>query len=211
MSQITHFCGVQLLAWKSGCVKFWTNIMSVWMLRQLRELLHCLASSRSPVPIYFSYISHIFLIYFLYISHVFLIYISYISRIFLIYFSHISHIFFTCFLHISHTFLIYFWYWCLGNWENCCIAWPSNSPPPHMESWAKWQVTARCQYAMLCYVYLWDSFLYTLIAQAAFALLWSLPFSTSLGSLSWSQRGQRGAWLPTQGYWYQGEFRSNVN
>ena len=29
MSQITHFCIVKLLAWKSGCVKFWTNIMSV--------------------------------------------------------------------------------------------------------------------------------------------------------------------------------------
>ena len=29
MSQITRFCGVKLLAWKSGCVKFWTNIMSV--------------------------------------------------------------------------------------------------------------------------------------------------------------------------------------
>ena len=28
MSQITHFCGVKLLAWKYGCVKFWTNIMS---------------------------------------------------------------------------------------------------------------------------------------------------------------------------------------
>ena len=28
MLQITHFCGVKLLAWKSGCVKFWTNIMS---------------------------------------------------------------------------------------------------------------------------------------------------------------------------------------
>ena len=28
MSQITHFCGVKYLAWKSGGVKFWTNIMS---------------------------------------------------------------------------------------------------------------------------------------------------------------------------------------
>ena len=28
MSQITHFCGVKLEARKSGCVKFWTNIMS---------------------------------------------------------------------------------------------------------------------------------------------------------------------------------------
>ena len=28
MSQITHFCGVKLLAWKSGCVKFLTNSMS---------------------------------------------------------------------------------------------------------------------------------------------------------------------------------------
>ena len=28
MSQVTHLCGVKLLAWKSGCVKFWTNIMS---------------------------------------------------------------------------------------------------------------------------------------------------------------------------------------
>ena len=28
MSQIMHFCGVKLLAWNSGCVKFWTNIMS---------------------------------------------------------------------------------------------------------------------------------------------------------------------------------------
>ena len=28
MSQITHFSSVKLLAWKSGCVKFWTNIMS---------------------------------------------------------------------------------------------------------------------------------------------------------------------------------------
>ena len=28
MSQITHFRGVKLLARKSGCVKFWTNIMS---------------------------------------------------------------------------------------------------------------------------------------------------------------------------------------
>ena len=25
--KITHFCGVKLLAWKPGCVKFWTNIM----------------------------------------------------------------------------------------------------------------------------------------------------------------------------------------
>ena len=33
MSLITHFCGVKLLAWKSGCVKFWTNIMSALMLR----------------------------------------------------------------------------------------------------------------------------------------------------------------------------------
>ena len=29
MSQITHFCSVKILAWKSGSVKFWTNIMSV--------------------------------------------------------------------------------------------------------------------------------------------------------------------------------------
>ena len=29
MSQITHFCYVKLLTWKSGCVKFWTNIMTV--------------------------------------------------------------------------------------------------------------------------------------------------------------------------------------
>ena len=28
MSQITHFCGVKFLAWKSSSVKFWTNIMS---------------------------------------------------------------------------------------------------------------------------------------------------------------------------------------
>ena len=28
MSQITHFCDVKLLAWKSGCVKFLTNSMS---------------------------------------------------------------------------------------------------------------------------------------------------------------------------------------
>ena len=28
LSQITHFCGVKLLAWKSGCVKFLTNSMS---------------------------------------------------------------------------------------------------------------------------------------------------------------------------------------
>ena len=28
MSQITHFCGVNFLAWKSGSVKFLTNIMS---------------------------------------------------------------------------------------------------------------------------------------------------------------------------------------
>ena len=28
MSQITHFCAVQILSWKSGCVKFWTNSMS---------------------------------------------------------------------------------------------------------------------------------------------------------------------------------------
>ena len=28
MSQITHFFGVKSLAWKSGGVKFWTNIMS---------------------------------------------------------------------------------------------------------------------------------------------------------------------------------------
>ena len=34
MSQITHFCGVKLVAWKSGCVKFWTNIMSVWTLSE---------------------------------------------------------------------------------------------------------------------------------------------------------------------------------
>ena len=30
MSQISHFCGVKLLAWKSGCVKFWTNIKSAY-------------------------------------------------------------------------------------------------------------------------------------------------------------------------------------
>ena len=29
MSQITHFCYVKLLTWKSGCVKLWTNIMTV--------------------------------------------------------------------------------------------------------------------------------------------------------------------------------------
>ena len=29
MSQIMHFCGVKLLNWKSGCVKFLTNFMSV--------------------------------------------------------------------------------------------------------------------------------------------------------------------------------------
>ena len=34
MSQITHFCGVKLLAWYSGCVKFWTNIMSEFFLLQ---------------------------------------------------------------------------------------------------------------------------------------------------------------------------------
>ena len=28
LSQITHFCGVKPLAWKSGCVKFLTNSMS---------------------------------------------------------------------------------------------------------------------------------------------------------------------------------------
>ena len=28
MPQITHFCGVKFLVWKSGTVKFWTNIMS---------------------------------------------------------------------------------------------------------------------------------------------------------------------------------------
>ena len=28
MSQFTRFCGVKFLAWKSGCVKFLTNIMS---------------------------------------------------------------------------------------------------------------------------------------------------------------------------------------
>ena len=33
MWQITHFCGVKFLAWKSCCVKFWTNIMSALMLR----------------------------------------------------------------------------------------------------------------------------------------------------------------------------------
>ena len=27
-SQVTHLCGVKLLVWKSGCVKFWTNTMS---------------------------------------------------------------------------------------------------------------------------------------------------------------------------------------
>ena len=30
ISQITHFCGVKLLAWKSGGVNFLTNIMSAW-------------------------------------------------------------------------------------------------------------------------------------------------------------------------------------
>ena len=39
MSQITHFCGVKLLAWKSGCVKFWTNIMSAGNLLALKVLL----------------------------------------------------------------------------------------------------------------------------------------------------------------------------
>ena len=28
MSQFTHFCGVQFLAWKYGNARFWTNIMS---------------------------------------------------------------------------------------------------------------------------------------------------------------------------------------
>ena len=28
MLKITHFYSVKLLAWKSGCVKFWKNIMS---------------------------------------------------------------------------------------------------------------------------------------------------------------------------------------
>ena len=28
MSQITQFCGVKFLAWKSGCVNFLTNFMS---------------------------------------------------------------------------------------------------------------------------------------------------------------------------------------
>ena len=39
MSQITHFCCVKLLAWKSGCVKFWTNIMSAGNLLALKVLL----------------------------------------------------------------------------------------------------------------------------------------------------------------------------
>ena len=34
MSQIKHFCGVIFLAEKSGCVKFWTNIMSEWIKRE---------------------------------------------------------------------------------------------------------------------------------------------------------------------------------
>ena len=37
MSQITHFCGVKLLAWKSGCVKFWTNIMSAFVMLHFEQ------------------------------------------------------------------------------------------------------------------------------------------------------------------------------
>ena len=42
MSQITHFCGVKLLAWKSGCVKFWTNIMSTNMYTFHKSDVHSL-------------------------------------------------------------------------------------------------------------------------------------------------------------------------
>ena len=38
MSQITHFCGVKLLAWKSGCVKYLTNIMGKHKSRLHSEL-----------------------------------------------------------------------------------------------------------------------------------------------------------------------------
>ena len=39
MSQFTRFCGVKFLAWKSGCVKFLTNIMSVHNMLDMRRSL----------------------------------------------------------------------------------------------------------------------------------------------------------------------------
>ena len=38
MSQITHFCGVKLLAGKYGCVKFWTNIMSATLVAFFNQM-----------------------------------------------------------------------------------------------------------------------------------------------------------------------------
>ena len=44
-SQITHFTGVKLFALQSGCVKFWTNIMSafcpLFQKKKLAKLLKC--------------------------------------------------------------------------------------------------------------------------------------------------------------------------
>ena len=37
--KITHFCGVKLLAWKSGCVKFLTNSMSALSLQKIMRML----------------------------------------------------------------------------------------------------------------------------------------------------------------------------
>ena len=51
LSQITHFCDVKLLAWKSGCVKFWTNIISLHCRYSYFIMQHWLAISRFFVGI----------------------------------------------------------------------------------------------------------------------------------------------------------------
>ena len=50
MSQITLFTGVKFLAWKSGCVKSWTNIMSESAFREFfcRGKSRCFSFSHGP-------------------------------------------------------------------------------------------------------------------------------------------------------------------
>ena len=51
MSQFTHFCGVKFLAWKSGCVKFWTNFMSALVSDSLMIRLVQQGGGRGPQSI----------------------------------------------------------------------------------------------------------------------------------------------------------------
>ena len=58
MSQITHFCGIKFLAWKSTSVKFLTNIMSVMLLMLMVLFAWCWWGmywlSREAVKCYFA-------------------------------------------------------------------------------------------------------------------------------------------------------------